>query len=231
MAPVRRRTTRITSVARDDVEDARWALVGVHHPHAERARAAEDGLCRVVDRPLDILQRRVHHGARRGHLDVDLEEGRVDEEEGGQRARCDARLERVERLARAVEHRAVGRARKVLRERGDVRLVDLLRDKVEVVREDLRDEVVHRELDLDVLLLHDQRLVGENFSASRRTCRARAPCLLGHLDERQQADDRLVALEAVGDDVLELLDELVEAHHLDVEALQVAGCSSTSTSA
>jgi hypothetical protein len=95
-------------VLRDDVEDVLAAgVVVVVLPQADLLRAAEHGSNYRVDCRLDLAELRVHLGALGGHLDAHLEERLVDEEEGRERARRDAALERLEREARAVLQRLV----------------------------------------------------------------------------------------------------------------------------
>ena len=122
----RRRRRLIAELAGDDV------------PILDGFKALQNGLGAAIDALLNIVERRLQNDLGRSELDHDLEERPRHVQKVRAHARCDALLQRVHRILRAVEQRLVHKVIVVLLELGDLVVRDAFHVAVELVgRDDL----------------------------------------------------------------------------------------------
>ena len=179
-------------------------------------RAAEHRDRRAVDRALHVVEARREPRRRHAQLHVDLEERALHEEEAAADARAHALLDRVERVARAVEQRLVRELVVVLAQVVQLAERHLADARVEREARDEQDEVLDRGLDLDVLRREHLGELADGLLLRRDELVERELLVVGHVHEDLARDDLEVLLDAVLDDVLALGDELLEPLQPDV---------------
>eukprot|EP00962_Isochrysis_galbana_P033477 scaffold11206_cov117-Isochrysis_galbana.AAC.18 len=155
---------------------------------------------------------RVHHDVRNLEFDVDIEKWPlVQQETAGVHARADAALDRFERDLRAIEHCLVHLPREVSLQLLHVSLIDRHVGVSEGVAEDEAKHVLHTLLHLEVLGDHDGLLLCYMLLLKRDKL----------VDELQIRDNLEVTQEPIVNIILDLHDQIVEAHQLRVEGVQV----------
>ena len=166
----------------DNLREALRHRLG-RRPHDELLRSSQDGARAPVDCGLDVVERRSHRDAWNRELHVDVEEGAFEEEEAAARARADALLDRRERGARAVEHRAVHEAAVVLAQLGLLLLGSVPKAWLELVLVDELEQVGDALLDLEVLGGHERRLLLDPLLLHTDEAVERNRLVVGDVDE------------------------------------------------
>eukprot|EP00968_Pinguiococcus_pyrenoidosus_P007308 scaffold486_cov254-Pinguiococcus_pyrenoidosus.AAC.1 len=207
--------THDLDILRDALEErSLWPRGGARGaagvPVLHRLEAPEDRLRRLVDALLDAVQGRVEHDLGRRQMDVHLEEGHLKEEEARAGAGADAALQRVHGGLAAVQQRLIDEVVVVLLELVDLPFQHALDVRVQRVRLDDVHEVLHGMLHLDVLALEQQRHVGDvRFLHAHELVDAEG-LVLRQVHQQRLRDGLEVLLDAVLDDVVGVLHQLVQ---------------------